>query len=741
MMKAKYTSPRNSTDSSLNSSLKQAEEALQAEHNKLLSLMTAMEYTVTIQDKEYNIIYQNEASRIASGGDHLGEKCYRAYEGREKVCDGCPVEEAFKDGKSHTAERMVVTPSGEVTFWENTANPVRDSAGKTVSCLELAWDITERKRAEEKNRIILATALDGFFVVGLDARLLEVNASYCKMVGYTREELLKMSLADIEAIETPEENAQHIEKVAAQGYDFFETQHQRKDGKIIDVEVSANYIDVEGGQIVVFVRNITERKRAEEKNRIILATALDGFFVVGLDARLLEVNASYCKMVGYTREELLKMSLADIEAIETPEENAQHIEKVAAQGYDFFETQHQRKDGKIIDVEVSVNYIDVEGGQIVTFVRNITEHKLAEQALIESEGKYRTLVENIPQKIFFKDKDSVYISCNSNYAEDLQLKPAEISGHTDYDFYPRDLAEKYRADDKRVFESGNTERIEERYIEHGQERIVETFKAPFIDESGKTVGVLGIFHDITKQKETERQSHEREIAEVRAQELGMSQQRLINAQECLRKDIASQLHGTVQSRLILLGHKIAELEAKARSKRMTKELADVRQRLEELQNEHIRSISHRLFPSILRLGIATGLESLIDEYSAKLPVDLRVSKKLRDREQANRKLIPDNVKLALYRIAEEALTNISKHTPAANNIVVKLSLSDSRILRLTVRDDGPGSNTTSPSTGIGLLLISDYAAVAGGSCTIKSIPGKGTRITAVLPLVGLETGQ
>jgi len=626
MMKAKYTLPRNSTDSSLNPSRKQAEETLQAEHYKLSSLMDAMGYIITLQDTEYNIIYQNEASRISSGGDHVGEKCYRAYEGRERVCDGCPVEEAFKDGKSHILEKQRVLPSGELSFWEITANPIRDAEGRVVSCLEIGRNITERKRTDEKHRIILATAPDGFYVLGLGARLLEVNASYCKMVGYTREELLKMSLSDIEAVETPEEFAKHKEKVVAQGYDFFETQHQRKDGKLIDVEVSANYIDVEGGQIVVFVRNITDRKKAE-------------------------------------------------------------------------------------------------------------------QALIESEGKYRTLVENIPQKIFFKDKDSVYISCNSNFAEDLQIKPSEFSGHTDYDFYPRDLAEKYRADDKRVIESGNTERIEERYIEHGQERTVETFKAPFIDESGKTVGVLGIFHDITKQKEMERQSRKREIAAARAQELSISHQRLINAQESLRKDIASQLHGTVQSRLILLEHRIAELEAGARSKRMTKELAAVRRRLEELRNKHIRSISHRLFPSILRLGIATGLESLIDEYSAKLPVNLRVSKKLRDIEQANRKLIPDNVKLALYRIAEEALTNISKHTPVANNIMVNLSLSDSRMLHLTVRDNGPGSNTTSPSPGIGVSLILDYAAAAGGSCTIKSITGKGTQVTAELPFDRLETGQ
>jgi PAS domain S-box-containing protein len=128
---------------------KQAEEALQTEKNKLQSLIGAMEYTLTIQDTDYNIIYQNELSRIASGGDHLGEKCYRAYEGREKVCEGCPVEKAFKDGKSHTAERRRVAPSGEVTFWENTASPIRDARGEIISGLELARDITERKQAEE----------------------------------------------------------------------------------------------------------------------------------------------------------------------------------------------------------------------------------------------------------------------------------------------------------------------------------------------------------------------------------------------------------------------------------------------------------------------------------------------------------------------------------------------------------------------------------------------------------------
>ncbi len=130
---------------------KQAEEALQAEKNKLQSVVDAMEDGLTIQNKDYNIIYQNGLLKRIFGG-RIGEKCYRVYESQAKVCEGCPVKKAFKDGKSHTAERRVVLPSGEVTFWENTANPIRDAEGRIVSCLEIDRSITERKRAEEKEK-------------------------------------------------------------------------------------------------------------------------------------------------------------------------------------------------------------------------------------------------------------------------------------------------------------------------------------------------------------------------------------------------------------------------------------------------------------------------------------------------------------------------------------------------------------------------------------------------------------
>ena len=120
-----------------------------------------------------------------------------------------------------------------------------------------------------------------------------------------------------------------------------------------------------------------------------------------------------------------------------------------------------------------------------------------------SENKYRVLLENLPQKIFHKDKNSVYVSCNNNYARNLKIQNDEIIGKTDYDFYNKELAEKYREDDKRIIESGKTEYIEEKYIQTGQELVVQTVKIPLKDEKGNTIGILGIFWDITEHRQIE----------------------------------------------------------------------------------------------------------------------------------------------------------------------------------------------------------------------------------------------
>jgi PAS domain S-box-containing protein len=149
----------------------------------------------------------------------------------------------------------------------------------------------------------------------------------------------------------------------------------------------------------------------------------------------------------------------------------------------------------------------------------LAKRKRVEKALWKSESKYGTLLEHLPQKIFHKDRNSVYVSCNQNYARDLKIKPEEIKGKTDYEFFPKELAKKYRVDDKRIIASGKTEDIEEKYVQDGQEIWVHTAKTPIKDEKGNVIGILGIFWDITEQKRGEdalRKSEEKLDAMLRS---------------------------------------------------------------------------------------------------------------------------------------------------------------------------------------------------------------------------------
>ena len=144
------------------------------------------------------------------------------------------------------------------------------------------------------------------------------------------------------------------------------------------------------------------------------------------------------------------------------------------------------------------------------FEKRVTPRKQAEGPLQKSEIKYKTLLANLPQKIFIKDQNLVYLTCNTNYADDLSITPEEIVGKTDYDFFPKDLADKYRSDDKAIMASGQVVELEEKYLKDGKEFIVKTIKIPFNDNKGNIKGIQGVFWDITKHKQAENALRESE---------------------------------------------------------------------------------------------------------------------------------------------------------------------------------------------------------------------------------------
>ncbi|MFA5046881.1 MAG: CHASE domain-containing protein, partial [Paludibacter sp.] len=134
-----------------------------------------------------------------------------------------------------------------------------------------------------------------------------------------------------------------------------------------------------------------------------------------------------------------------------------------------------------------------------------------EYSLIESENLNKTLVNQLPQNIFIKDTASVYIICNESYANNLNISPKDIIGKTDFEFFPVELAEKYRSDDREVIEKGEIIDIEEKIVLYGKESIIHTTKVPYRDSDNKVIGIIGIFEDITERKEAEEKSKYHEL--------------------------------------------------------------------------------------------------------------------------------------------------------------------------------------------------------------------------------------
>ncbi len=186
---------------------------------------------------------------------------------------------------------------------------------------------------------------------------------------------------------------------------------------------------------------------------------------------------------------------------------------------------------KLLMLEKSIKGM-IELHRLVIELKELESHHQKTIEILEAkERKYKAFLENIPLKLFIKDRNSRYVYCNEKYAQDLQIHPDEIVGKRDNDFFQEDLAEKYIADDRRVIENGKLESIEDKYVIGGQEFIIRMVKSPIRDEKGNSIGLLGIFWDITEQKRNEKLAEKRradleELLSERTAELEKTSERL-----------------------------------------------------------------------------------------------------------------------------------------------------------------------------------------------------------------------
>jgi PAS domain S-box-containing protein len=420
---------------------------------------------------------------------------------------------------------------------------------------------------------------------------------------------------------------------------------------------------------------ITARKHAEKEIKTILHTTIDGFYLVDTEGRILETNDSYCSMIGYSREELLKMSVKDIEAVDSEEVIKKRIQQILLTGYGYFETRHLRKDGSVIDIEASVNFLAEEQPKIFCFMRDITERKQAEKALLES---------NEDLEIHIKERTS-------------ELELVNIALQTQ-------ITERRQAEEE--LKNAN-DKLEQRVIQRTEE-------LKRINNDLQT--------DIIKRKQAEEKIiHIKELQEE-------FNHRLDEIRENERATISREIHDQLGQSLTALKIDLIWLSGKITGG--SEEGAKLKGMFELVTatSKDIQRISSELRPPILDdLGLAAALEWYCEEFANRTGLQVQM-----DLDDVQTEKMSKN--LTIYRVLQESLTNIIRHA-GAQNVQVKLGKNEEDIV-LIIQDDGIGisPDKIKSSKSLGILGMFERVKHSDGHIEITTPDIGGTDIRISIPI-------
>ncbi|MGA2112540.1 MAG: PAS domain S-box protein [Anaerolineales bacterium] len=380
-----------------------------------------------------------------------------------------------------------------------------------------ARDKGEKMVGEGQYRAIFQTSLDGFWINDTDGRFVDVNDAYCRMTGYRREELLRMRISDVEAVEKPEETARHMRRVLEQGYDRFETRHRRKDGAIIEIEASASYSDARGGQCVVFLRDITERKRAQEGLReserrlfSIYDTVADLIFNLAVEEdghyRFASANPAFYRVTGLPEEAVVGKRVEEV----IPEPSlsmalGKYQQAIEEKAIVRWKEISNYPTGRLTG-EVSIAPVFDDQGHcthLVGSVHDVTEREKVEEKLAASEAELRAMFASMQDVVLVIDNNGVYRKIAPTNPSRLYRPPAELLGKTLADVFPVKQAEAFLGTVRQVLKTGQTDHIEYELLINDRSLWFSAFITPMTADS-----TVWVAHDITERKraEEERQS-------------------------------------------------------------------------------------------------------------------------------------------------------------------------------------------------------------------------------------------
>lgn len=350
---------------------------------------------------------------------------------------------------------------------------------------------------------------DPVMVHDSDFRIVRVNKAYATRAGMEYRELIGRPYWEV----FPLRAGPLPMCAAAVSAKFHDAEFQDEEITLESGEIFISRIfpvrDVDGhylNSMHVF-ENITERKHNEVQLKL-FRTLMDNapaqlLIVDPQSLRLLDVNDTACHDLGYTREEMLELSIHDLDAVMTPAEIDRILKIMRQDGMATFESRNRRKDGSTFPVSVHAHLVHMDRPYLVAIQSDITVRKRAEEELRTSHDLLSSIVEHVPIRVFWKDAQLRYLGCNKLFARDAGMsRPQDLIGKNDSNLSWHDQAERFELEDQHIIESNKPKLgIEELQTTlDGRSVWLRTSIVPLHDGNGKVIGVLGAYEDVTDRK-------------------------------------------------------------------------------------------------------------------------------------------------------------------------------------------------------------------------------------------------
>jgi len=497
---------------------KQAEEGLRQSEERYRTILEEMEDSYFEVDLGGHLTFVNNSvcRDLGYSREDLIEMSYKDFTAEDDIESLFRVfNEVYRTGARNKGfPWKTVRKDGSQGFAETSISVLKNDKGEIIGFRGVGRDITERKEVEEAANLqrayfqqLFDNSPDAILMMDTNDRAMQANMAFEGLFGYSNEEVKGRSLVDLIV---PEEDTQEafdsLHRILGGAVVRKERVRRRKDGSLVNVSVLAYPICSNGKLVGAYgvYSDITERKRQEQaladeltRRRLLIDQSLDGIVVLDVDAGVVEANPRFAEMLGYTLEEVRQLHTWDWDKSFPPEKILEMGRNADDNGF-HLETKHTRKDGCIIDVDISVNAAMCAGQKLIFCVcRDVTERKKMEEALKVAAEEWSRTFDSISDAVSIHDRDFRILRANKAFADLFRKSLNEIIGIHCYELH-KGKKPRSGCPHQHTLTTGKPAAAEF-YESHLGKYLLES-TSPIFNDQREAFGTVHITRDITEQK-------------------------------------------------------------------------------------------------------------------------------------------------------------------------------------------------------------------------------------------------